>query len=355
MMKEDFLQIDVTKGYPEFQLEVQLTVAEGEFFSLVGPSGCGKTTLLRLISGLTRPDQGRIILNDRDLTALTVWERKIGFVFQDYALFPHLTVGGNIEYGLKIQRLPGSQRQERIKKMLALFELEELVDRRVQELSGGERQRVALARALAPEPFLLLLDEPFAALDYGLRRRLRRELKELQTKLGFTAIFVTHQQEEALSLSDRLAVMAAGRILQVGTAAEVYSNPVHPFVATFLGDANLIPCTVQSGPEGLTVHPQGGKSLLLPSAPGRVCGSYLLMLRPEDLFLTTDAPVFTGEIRTAEYIGYGFSAEVEVGGGLILKLLPGKENPLLPGERVGLAFRPQAAKVIPDGAHHLAN
>ena len=224
-MKKDFLRIDVTKDFPEFRLTANLTVAEGEFFSLVGPSGCGKTTLLRLISGLLQPDHGRIILNGRDLTAVPVAERRIGFVFQDYALFPHLTVGENIEYGLKVRRLPAARRRERVRAMLAVFEITALADRRVQELSGGERQRVALARALAPEPFLLLLDEPFAALDYGLRRRLRRELKELQSRLGFTAIFVTHHQEEALSLSERLAVMQAGRILQVGTATEVYTNP----------------------------------------------------------------------------------------------------------------------------------
>ncbi len=346
-MKKDFLQIDVTKNYPGFQLKARFTVAEGEFFSLVGPSGCGKTTLLRLISGLARPDAGRIILNGRDITTVPVAERKIGFVFQDYALFPHLTVYGNIEYGLKIRRLSSERRRERMKEMLALFEIEELADRRVQELSGGERQRVALARALAPEPFLLLLDEPFAALDYGLRRRLRRELKELQSKLGFTAIFVTHQQEEALSLSGRLAVMEAGRILQVGTATDVYSNPAHPFVATFLGDANLIPCTVQTTPEGLKVHPQGGSFCLLPPVPEGLTGSHLLMVRPEDVFFTSQDPVYTGELVSLEYLGYGFAAEVKVGNGLVLKVLIGKEKAYSLGERMGLAFRPESAKLIP--------
>ena len=346
-MKKDFLQIDVTKNYPEFRLEARFTVAEGEFFSLVGPSGCGKTTLLRLISGLARPDAGRIILDGRDLTTVPVAERKIGFVFQDYALFPHLTVGGNIEYGLKIRRLPADRRRERTKEMLALFEIEELADRRVQDLSGGERQRVALARALAPEPFLLLLDEPFAALDYGLRRRLRRELKELQTKLGFTAIFVTHQQEEALSLSGRLAVMEAGRILQVGTATEVYSHPAHPFVATFLGDANLIPCTVQTTPEGLKVHPRGGRLCLLPPGQEQLTGPHLLMVRPEDIVFTNEDPVYTGELVTLEYLGYGFAAEVKIGDGLVLKVLTGKEMDYALGERVGLAFRPQTARLIP--------
>lgn len=346
-MKKDFLQIEVTKNYPEFQLEARLTVAEGEFFSLVGPSGCGKTTLLRLISGLARPDTGRIILDGRDLTTVPVAERNIGFVFQDYALFPHLTVEGNIEYGLKIRRLPVDRRRERTREMLALFEIGGLADRRVQDLSGGERQRVALARALAPEPFLLLLDEPFAALDYGLRRRLRRELKELQSKLGFTAIFVTHQQEEALSLSGRLAVMEAGRILQVGSAMEVYSHPSHPFVATFLGDANLIPCTAQRTPEGFTVYPQGGKRCLhLPVQEGPA-GPHLLMVRPEDVLFTRQDPVYTGEVVTIEYLGYGFAVEVKVGADLVLKMLTGKEMDHVLGEQVGLAFRPQSVKLIP--------
>ena len=309
-MKKDFLRIDVTKDFPEFRLTANLTVAEGEFFSLVGPSGCGKTTLLRLISGLLQPDHGRIILNGRDLTAVPVAERRIGFVFQDYALFPHLTVGENIEYGLKVRRLPAARRRERVRAMLAVFEITALADRRVQELSGGERQRVALARALAPEPFLLLLDEPFAALDYGLRRRLRRELKELQSRLGFTAIFVTHHQEEALSLSERLAVMQAGRILQVGTATEVYTNPAHPFVATFLGDANLIPCTVTPTAGGLQIHPQGGRAFTLPppgtgadafghssgggSGAAGTAGQFFLMIRPEDVVLPPKIPLPRG-------------------------------------------------------------
>ena len=355
-MKKDFLQIDVTKDYPEFRLTANLTVAEGEFFSLVGPSGCGKTTLLRLISGLIQPDHGRIILNGRDLTAVPAAERRIGFVFQDYALFPHLTVGQNIEYGLKVRRYPAARRRERVAAMLAVFEIMALADRRVQALSGGERQRVALARALAPEPFLLLLDEPFAALDYGLRRRLRRELKELQTKLGFTAIFVTHQQEEALSLSERLAVMHAGQILQVGTATEVYANPTHPFVATFLGDANLIPCLASPTAEGLEIHPQDGRAFLLPAAgidlnrgrgAGATAGRFYLMIRPEDVLFNAEEPVYQGMITTWEYLGYGSYAEVKTDHGLTIKIMTGKEICYALGARVGLAFRKPAIKLLP--------
>ena len=348
-MKQDFLQIDVAKEYPEFSLTANLTVAEGEFFSLVGPSGCGKTTLLRLISGLAVPDRGRIILDGQDLTGVAVSERRIGFVFQDYALFPHLTVKGNIEYGLKVRRWSTAQRERRLRELLALFELETLANRRIQELSGGERQRVALARALAPEPFLLLLDEPFAALDYGLRRRLRRELKALQTQLGFTAIFVTHQQEEALSLSHRLAVMEGGRILQVGSAPEVYSKPGHPFVAKFLGDANLIPCTVEVTGAGLLVTPEAGAAFTLPVDGGEVAepGSYLLMIRPEDVVLAEKEVVYTGELMTVEYLGHGFYAEIKTGADLILKILVEKTTALKAGQTRGVSFRKQALKLIP--------
>jgi ABC-type Fe3+/spermidine/putrescine transport system ATPase subunit len=347
-MKQDFLQIEVAKEYPEFLLAANLTVAEGEFFSLVGPSGCGKTTLLRLISGLAEPDRGRVILNGYDLTGVAVAKRRIGFVFQDYALFPHLTVKGNIEYGLKVCRLSATEREKRLAELLALFELEALVNRGIQEISGGERQRVALARALAPEPLLLLLDEPFAALDYGLRRRLRRELKALQSQLGFTAIFVTHQQEEALSLSHRLAVMEGGRILQVGSASEVYNKPCHPFVAKFLGDANLIPCAVEVTAGEVFVIPEGGAAFPY-TAEGETIesGAYLLMIRPEDVVLAEDEAVFTGKLLTVEYLGHGFYGEIKTDAGLILKMLTEKRTVLQPGQTRGVSFRKQALKLIP--------
>lgn len=193
-MCDKALSMEIEKSYPKFRIEASIDVNQGEFFSLVGPSGCGKTTLLRLIVGLEEPDRGRIFLNGRDITDLPSAKRRIGLVFQEYALFPHLTVAGNIEYGLRVAKIPEDERKERLREMLALFALEETADRGVGQLSGGERQRVALARALAPQPLLLLLDEPFSALDYSLRQRLRRELKALQKRLGFTVIFVTHQQ-----------------------------------------------------------------------------------------------------------------------------------------------------------------
>ncbi|HBG15803.1 MAG TPA: ABC transporter ATP-binding protein, partial [Firmicutes bacterium] len=273
---------------------------------------------------------------------------RIGFVFQDYALFPHLTVTGNIEYGLRVKRLPGSQRSARVKELLALFELEELRKRSIQELSGGERQRVALARALAPEPFLLLLDEPFSALDYGLRRRLRRELRDLQERLGFTTIFVTHQQEEALSLSERLAVMNNGRIIQMGTAVEVYNNPAHPFVAKFLGDANLIPCHVETTAGKLTINPQAGHSFLHPATRGEEPGTYLLMIRPEDLVITSGEAIFEGQLITLEYLGYGYYLEVKIAKELVLKINVSKEQQgLHKGQFLKLTPKKGKIKLIP--------
>jgi iron(III) transport system ATP-binding protein len=346
-MKKDYLQIEVEKNYPDFQLVAELTVSEGEFFSLVGPSGCGKTTLLRLISGLEEPDRGRIILDGRDLTAVSPADRNIGLVFQDYALFPHLTVAGNIEYGLKVRRLPVEQRRSRVEELLALFEIEGLKNRTIQELSGGERQRVALARALAPQPNLLLMDEPFAALDYGIRRRLRRELRELQERLGFTTIFVTHQQEEALSLSARLAVMKDGRIMQIGTAEEVYCNPVHSFVAEFLGDANLIPCQVQRTDAGSSVTLDEATVFTIPGRKQEP-GPYRLMIRPEDVIITKETPLFTGELITLEYLGSGYYLEVKTTNGFVLKMVTGKEErDLVKGRRLPLTFRPGAPKLIP--------
>ena len=199
---QKLLEIRCEKTYPSvspggntFKLSADFTVQRGEFFSLVGPSGCGKTTLLRLIAGLEKPERGQLVLAGREITGLPPAKRRIGMVFQDYALFPHLNVGQNIAYGLKLQKLPRKEINSRVEELLELFALNGLEKRDVHRLSGGERQRVALARALAPRPLVLLMDEPFSALDYELRRRLRGELKELQSRLGFTALFVTHHQE----------------------------------------------------------------------------------------------------------------------------------------------------------------
>jgi putative spermidine/putrescine transport system ATP-binding protein len=219
---------------------IDLTVEEGEFFTLLGPSGSGKTTLLRLIAGFERPDGGRIELAGRDVTSVPPHLRETNTVFQDYALFPHMSVGDNIGYGLRVKGVPGSERRERVERALKMVRLVGLDRRRPNQLSGGQRQRVALARAVVNEPEVLLLDEPLGALDLKLRQEMQLELKRIQKQVGITFVYVTHDQEEALTMSDRVAVMSNGRIEQVGPPVEIYERPATEFVAGFIGISNLL-------------------------------------------------------------------------------------------------------------------
>jgi putative spermidine/putrescine transport system ATP-binding protein len=219
---------------------INLVVDEGEFFTLLGPSGSGKTTLLRLIAGFERPDAGKIELGGRDVTSLPPYLRETNTVFQDYALFPHMTVGENIAYGLRIKRVPGGERRKRVEKALSMVRLTGLQNRTPNQLSGGQRQRVALARAVVNEPEVLLLDEPLGALDLKLRQEMQIELKQIQQEVGITFVYVTHDQEEALTMSDRVAVMTNGQIEQVGTPVEVYERPATEFVAGFIGISNVL-------------------------------------------------------------------------------------------------------------------
>ena len=219
---------------------IDLVVDEGEFFTLFGPSGSGKTTLLSLIAGFERPDAGSIELGGRDVTSLPPNARETNTVFQDYALFPHMTVGDNIGYGLKVKGVPRAQRRERVNRALKMVRLEGLENRRPNQLSGGQRQRVALARAVVNEPEVLLLDEPLGALDLKLRQEMQLELKHIQKEVGITFVYVTHDQEEALTMSDRMAVMSSGHIQQIGPPIEVYEKPANEFVAGFIGISNVL-------------------------------------------------------------------------------------------------------------------
>ncbi len=232
---------------------LDLDIAEGEFFSLLGPSGSGKTTTLRMIAGFELPSAGRILLSGRDVTALPPYERDVNTVFQDYALFPHMNVEDNVGYGLMVRHVPGAERRQRVAEALRMVRLEDYGKRRPAQLSGGQRQRVALARALVNRPKVLLLDEPLGALDLKLRQAMQTELKTIQEQVGVTFIYVTHDQEEALTMSDRLAVFNHGLIQQVGTPAEVYEQPRTRFVATFVGTSNLL-----SGPAAAAVLGRSG-------------------------------------------------------------------------------------------------
>lgn len=264
---------------------VAFEAAPGELITLLGPSGCGKTTTLRMIAGFEQPTAGRILLRGRDVTTLPPQRRGTGMVFQNYALFPHLDVFENVAFGLKTRRVPRAEIRERVGAALARVDLEGYAERKVQELSGGQQQRVALARALAPEPPVLLLDEPLSNLDAALRERTRSELRALLKRVGITSIFVTHDQEEAFGLADRIALMNRGRLQQIGTPEELYHRPVNTFVASFLGRANFLPARIL-GPEGdaLRVELPGGARWLARPAPGApVDGPAEVMIRPESL------------------------------------------------------------------------
>jgi len=239
---------------------VDLEVREGEFFSLLGPSGCGKTTCLRMIAGFEEPTAGRIVLHGRDVAGLPAYERDVNTVFQDYALFPHMSVHDNVEYGLVVKGVGRAERRQRVGEALRMMRLDRLDRRKPGELSGGQRQRVALARALVNQPRVLLLDEPLGALDLKLRQAMQIELKSIQERLSMTFIYVTHDQEEALTMSDRLAVMNQGRVEQVGSPAEVYERPATSFVAGFVGASNVLSgdaaLAITGRPQSITVRPE---------------------------------------------------------------------------------------------------
>jgi iron(III) transport system ATP-binding protein len=321
--------------------EVSLSVRKGEFFAFLGPSGSGKTTLLRLVAGFGFPDSGRILIGGRDATREPPWARNVGLVFQNYALWPHMTVAQNVAFGLERRRVPRAERERRVKAALDLVGLAHLMERRPAQLSGGQQQRVAIARTLAIEPDVLLLDEPLSNLDAGLRAEVRAELVELQRRLGLTTILVTHDQEEANAAADRMAVLNEGRVLQVGAPAELYDRPVNRFVAGFLGTANLIEGEVTQ--EGFRA---GGIALPAPeTAPGRAT----LALRPQAITLRRDGGGIAARVQRAEFLGGHVRYTLEVGNGL--RLVAEEPHlrgiaPLTPGEPIGLTVDPAQSTLL---------
>ena len=316
-------------GKVEAVAGVDLEVAEGEFFTLLGPSGSGKTTLLRIIAGFETPDAGHVELAGRDITSLPPYARPTNTVFQDYALFPHMTVAENIEYGLRIARLPRSERRRRLDEALAMVRLQGLGQRKPTQLSGGQRQRVALARALVNRPKVLLLDEPLGALDLKLRQEMQLELKRIQTEVGFTFVYVTHDQEEAFTMSDRVAVLAEGRIEQVGSPVEIYEDPASEFVARFVGISNL-------------VELDGHRYLVRPEK--------LRLLEPGD----QPAPgerLEGGIVKNVVYVGMLTRYLVELDSGQRLVVASQNFHPAADalerrGDRVRIAWRPEETFVL---------
>jgi len=286
---------------------IDISLGEGEFLSMLGPSGCGKTTALRLVAGFDRPDEGRILVEGKDISGLGPNKRDMGMVFQAYSLFPNMTARQNVEFGLKIRRREKVTRLKRVDDLLELVGLGHASDRYPHQLSGGMQQRVALARALAIEPRVLLLDEPLSALDAKVRVQLREEIRRIQLELGITTLYVTHDQEEALAISDHVAVMFAGVIEQMGTPAEMYTAPATPFVAEFIGTMNRLEATVIDSATGEVEH--AGIRLQLDAARGRRTGERVLVLvRPEALEVearTNGAGpnAFVGEVLTQTFLG----------------------------------------------------
>src|SRR5216684_2741816 len=275
----------VSKGFGETRAVQDVTVAigEGEFFSLLGPSGCGKTTTLRMIAGFEVPDEGRIVLQGQDVTSVSANHRKVNMVFQQYALFPHMSIYDNVAFGLKVKRVPRSEHSERVHEMLRVVELEGLERRRTRQLSGGQQQRVALARALVNRPAALLLDEPLGALDVKLRKQMQLELKRIQHELGTTFVYVTHDQDEALAMSDRIAVMNGGLVEQIGGPREIYEHPTTPFVADFIGSLNALEFMVHELVGGFAVMRLSDRErIVVPVEAGTHVGaSFRIAVRPE--------------------------------------------------------------------------
>jgi putative spermidine/putrescine transport system ATP-binding protein len=344
---------DVRKSFGAVQAlrGVSLDVARGEFVSFLGPSGCGKTTLLRIIAGFETPTDGEIRIDGAPINHLPPYRRPVGIVFQNLALFPHLSVAGNLGFGLSVRREGAAEIRRKVEEVLALVELQGFADRRMHQLSGGQRQRVALARALIMQPGVLLLDEPLSALDLKLRRQLQGELKRLQRRTGTTFVFVTHDQEEAMAMSDRVAVFRDGLIEQVGTPEEIYRRPLTRFVAEFVGETNIIEMRAADGMARLVNL--GGIAVPLPAA---LPGDGVLSLRPESVsLLPPDAP---GSIRARvtdlEFGGMTLRVLAELPGAAqpVRAAMPSERAPpgLVPGAEVGLAFDLAAAAALPRGA-----
>lgn len=350
--------------------DVSITVGSNEFFTLLGPSGCGKTTLLRLIAGFEFPTQGSIRLDGVDIAQQPPYQRPVNTVFQNYALFPHMSVARNVGFGLEMLGRPRSEIDARVSEVLALVRMSELKERATSEISGGQQQRVALARALAPSPKVLLLDEPLSALDFKLRKEMQIELKRMQLETGITFIFVTHDQEEALTMSDRIAVMSAGKVLQVGTPHDIYERPANRFVASFIGDTNFLQGEIMAiQGQAATIKLDCGATILAE------CGSdtprqgrCTVVVRPEHLQLATrvdgnanpfagsDAGRIQGTVETVVYSGTDTQHHISLADQSTLLVrqqnlrtrMAGDRDRLQAGDRICITVAPMVARLMED-------
>ena len=320
---------------------LDLAIDAGETVVFLGPSGCGKTTTLRIIAGLEEPDAGgKVLFDGADVTHLPIEQRNVGMVFQSYALFPNMTVAGNIGYGLKIRKVPGAQIKARVSEMLAMMQITRLADRRIDQLSGGQRQRVALARAIAVRPRALLLDEPLTALDAKLRDTLRLEIDSLLRSLGITAIYVTHDQAEAMALGDRIVVMEHGRVAQIGKPRDIYQRPATRFVAEFIGTMNRLTGSVNNG----TFTCKAG-GLAWPEAPSSATE---ILFRPEDIRVVEEheRAGLQGKVAAAFFLGDRTRLFVDVGEAQPLVIESTARRDFSHGDPVGLAIDPRGLLVL---------
>jgi ABC-type Fe3+/spermidine/putrescine transport system ATPase subunit len=350
---------DVTKRYGTLVANdhISFTVDRGEMLTLLGPSGCGKTTALRCLTGYSRPDEGQIFIDGRDVTHLPTYKRNLGMVFQNFALFPHMTAFGNVEFPLKVRSVPSEERKRRADAALRMVRLDQLAGRYPRQMSGGQQQRVGLARALAYEPSVLLLDEPLSNLDAKLREEMRFEIKELQARFQITAVYVTHDQSEALALSDRVAVMNNGVVEQIGTPEEIYGAPLSPFVADFIGLSNFLSGRLVESDAQLARVEVGNRTVLArPNPDVAVGGDVLVFVRPNDIELVAtasgDAPndvnEFRGRVENVMYLGDRMDYRIRLDSGDVVRVQ--SETRHAEGIEVRARFRADQARVMPPRA-----
>ncbi len=357
-----YIQFDaVTKRFGDFTAvnNLSLTIFEREFFALLGASGCGKTTLLRMLAGFENPTSGRILLDGQDLAGIPPYRRPVNMMFQSYALFPHMTVEANIAFGLKQDGMPKQQIAERVAEMLRLVKLEQFAKRKPHQLSGGQRQRVALARSVAKRPKVLLLDEPLGALDKKLREETQFELMDLQQSLGLTFVVVTHDQEEAMTMADRIAILDKGEVMQVATPAEIYEAPVSKFVATFVGNVNMLSGTViERDTKSARISGSSGAHILVENAGEAEVGSAVsFAIRPEKIKVSSKQPqagtpnVLEGEIYDLAYLGDMTVYHVKLADGQVvrasaLNAARVTDDPLTWHDKAWIHFAPDAGLVL---------